>query len=393
MTWAVFTLGGGVIAALAPPKRLPAWVLPAAIAACAVVTGVISRSVVWDAVEGLAEPLAFLLTAVPLAVLLDELGFFAAVASVVTGGRHLRLGLWVLAAAVTVLFNLDAAVVLLTPLYIRIAQRHGDAPVIVAFIPALMASLASSVLPVSNLTNLILADGLDLGVGDFLIHAAPASVVATVVGWIAYRRLLPAVPTSIPRPEPTDRDAIARGLPVVVWLLAGFTAGDRIGVPAWVIAASALAVLLMLAPGDRWRRPPWRHVPLPTALLAMSLGTLALGAAATIDLDRLVAIPGARGEIAVYGAAVAAANTLNNLPTVLVALPALREHPEHSWALLLGANVGPMLWATGALSTLLWQASMANLGYPVSNREYASVAARVGVPSLVAALLLLLAIS
>ena len=50
-----------------------------------------------------------------------SVGFFAAVAALVDGGRHLRLGLWVLAAAVTVLFNLDAAVVLLTPLYVRIA--------------------------------------------------------------------------------------------------------------------------------------------------------------------------------------------------------------------------------------------------------------------------------
>ena len=41
------------------------------------------------------------------------------------GAPGIYLGLWVLAAAVTVVFNLDAAVVLLTPLYIRIARRHG----------------------------------------------------------------------------------------------------------------------------------------------------------------------------------------------------------------------------------------------------------------------------
>ena len=102
--------------------------------------------------------------------------------------RHLRLALWCLAGAVTVLFNLDAAVVLLTPLYVRIARRHGDDIIALAFIPALLASLASSVLPVSNLTNLVLADQLHLGVGDFLVHAAPAALAATIVGWFAYRR-------------------------------------------------------------------------------------------------------------------------------------------------------------------------------------------------------------
>ncbi|HEY5424337.1 MAG TPA: hypothetical protein VIK05_12735 [Ilumatobacteraceae bacterium] len=50
----------------------------------------------------------------------------------------------VLAAAVTVVFNLDAAVVLLTPLYIRIARRHGYSPEMLAFQPALLACLASN---------------------------------------------------------------------------------------------------------------------------------------------------------------------------------------------------------------------------------------------------------
>ncbi len=46
-------------------------------------------------------------------------------AAIVDGGAHLVAGLWVLAAGVTIVFNLDASVVLLTPLYIRIAQRHA----------------------------------------------------------------------------------------------------------------------------------------------------------------------------------------------------------------------------------------------------------------------------
>ena len=128
----------------------------------------------------------------PLAVVLDEVGFFAAVAALVDGGRHLRLGLWALAAAVVILFNLDAAVVLLTPLYVRIARRHGEDPLALAFIPALMASLASTVLPVSNLTNLVVAEQLDVGAGDFLVHAAPAALVAVVVGWFGHRRRFPS---------------------------------------------------------------------------------------------------------------------------------------------------------------------------------------------------------
>ena len=67
-------------------------------------------------------------------------------------------------------------------------------------------------------------------------------------------------------------------------------------------------------------------------------------------------------------------------------LPALGHHPARVWAVLLGTNLGPTLWVTGALSTLLWQSTMHRLGHPVSARAYASTAVRVGVPAMLAAI-------
>jgi arsenical pump membrane protein len=68
-----------------------------------------------------------------------------------------------------------------------------------------------------------------------------------------------------------------------------------------------------------------------------------------------------------------------------VTLPALGHHPTRVWAVLLGTNLGPTLWVTGALSTLLWQSTMHRLGHPVSARAYASTAVRVGVPAMLSA--------
>ena len=69
-----------------------------------------------------------------------------------------------------------------------------------------------------------------------------------------------------------------------------------------------------------------------------------------------------------------------------MSLPSLGAHPDRVWALLLGVNIGPTLWVTGALSTLLWQSTMARLGHPVSRRRYAAMGVRIGLPALVAAL-------
>lgn len=388
MTWPLAALVAGVVGVLVPPRRIPAAGMAAGVAVVALVAGVVPGSAVGDAVDALAAPLAFLLLAVPLAVVLDELGFFAAAASLVDGGRHLRLGLWVLAAAVTVLFNLDAAVVLLTPLYVRIAVRHHHDPLTLAFIPALMASLASTVLPVSNLTNLVVVERVDVGVGDFLVQVAPSALAAVVVGWFAYRRAAPPTPTTEPAHEPPARGALRVGVPVVVWLLVGFTVGERLGVPAWAVAATALLAVVAVT-----RRVPWHALPVEPAVLALALGTLAVAAAPSLRLDGLFAIDGRVGEVAVFGAAAFGANVMNNLPATVVALPSLDVHPERVWALLLGVNLGPLLWVTGALSTLLWQATMARLGHAVSARRYAAMGWRVGAPALLVALAVRLLIS
>jgi arsenical pump membrane protein len=388
VTWQVGALAAGVAGSIAAPVRVRGWLVASLVAVAALLTGIVPWSVFGDTVDALDAPLLFLALAVPLAVLLDEAGFFAAVAASVGATRRLRLALWCFAAAVTIVFNLDAAVVLLTPLYVRIAHRHRDDVVALAFIPALLASLASSVLPVSNLTNLVVAGRLHLGVGDFLVHAAPVAAVATSVGWVAFQRVSAPQPAGLPVREPVDGSALRVGAPVVGFLLLGFTAGDALGVPAWVVAAVALAWMCVVT-----RSLPWRHVPVHAIVLVLALGTLALGAAQSIDVERVLTVAGLPGEALAFAAMVIGANAVNNLPAVLVSLPTLDAHPARVWAVLLGANLGPTLWVTGALSTLLWQSTMTRLGQPVSARRYATVGARIGAPVLVAALAVHLALT
>lgn len=367
--------------AMFPWRRLPGWVGPAALAVLALVVRIAPFDAARTATHDLYGAVLFLLLAVPLAVLLDETGFFAALAAMVDGGRRLRLGLWVLAALVVIVFNLDAAVVLLTPLYVRIAERRGEDPLLFGFMPALLASFASSVLPVSNLTNLIAADRLDLGTGEFVAHLALPSLAAIVVGgWVLLRRAGPEPAGATLVDDSVDRSALHIGFPVVAFLLLGFTVGERLAIPAWSIAGIALAGLMV-----RQRTVPWRHVPYEAALLAAGLGVLATAASQHLPVDRLLDIDGVPGEVATIGAVALGSNAINNLPALLVTLPGLDDHPHRVWAVLLGANLGPTLWVTGALSTLLWQASMQRLGHPVSARTYFRVAAVAGVPALIAA--------
>jgi arsenical pump membrane protein len=371
--------------------RLPSWAAPLLAAAALLVVGGITADAAGRAARPLLAPLAFLLLAVPLAVMLDRLGFFSSLAALADRGVNPVRGLWILAAAVTTFLNLDAAVVLLTPLYIRVARRNGLDATQLAYQPVLLASLASSALPISNLTNLIAAEGAHLRIEDFLLHLGPASLAAVVVGWFAYRRLpvvagtpATALAPGAPR-DPVDVRALRLGTPVVVFVVIGFTVGDALGIPAWIVALIADLVLVAMVRDARLS-----DVPLGAAALAVGLGIVATAAAPQLGLSRLFAGDSLAVTARTAGLAALGADTINNLPALLVSLPAVGGHRAQIWPLLFGLNFAPIFVLHGALAGLLWRATAARLGVVVTAGQYTKVGLRVGVPAVAVGLAVVL---
>ncbi|MDQ6783552.1 MAG: SLC13 family permease [Actinomycetota bacterium] len=392
----------GVAGAVGRPFRLPAWVVPAGAAVVVLAAGAITVTSARHALSELGDPLAFLLAAVPLAVLLDRLGFFTTLATRLTTRSSSVGGLWVLAAAVTTVLNLDAAVVLLTPLYVSIARRTGRDPLLLGAQPVLLACLASSALPVSNLTNLIAAAATGAGTSDFLVHLGLPSLVATTVGWWRYRALLRRSPAAS---QPAGADSVAAagtrrslsiGGIVVIGVLIGFTVGPSIGLAPWEVALGADAFLIALEVRDRrskqgsgndaaWMAVPWGAVPVGTALVAGSLGVLAAAAAGHLRLDQLIGGTSLADLARTAGVAALGANVVNNLPALLVALPATGHGVTPSlWAVLVGVNMGPVLVATASLASLLWLESLRRLGVDVRARDFSRIGVLVGLPAALA---------
>ena len=241
--------------------------------------------------------------------------------------------------------NLDAAVVLLTPLYMRTALLVDVDPVALAFQPVLLASLASSVLVVSNLTNLLAASQLVAAE-----HRLPPPSRVTVARRIGGR--LVRVPPCVPHPgrtrrvasAPLDRRALVVGLGAIALFLVLLLGGEPFGVPAWAAAARDRGR------ADRAsRRLPWRHVP---------VGTVgARGRARGARGRRRGRAPARRSPASAtaasagFAAGVVSANLLNNLPAVLVGLAHVSTRGR-VWPLLLGVNLGPLLLLTGSLAGL-----------------------------------------
>lgn len=384
----VALLAFAVLGVFIRPRRIPNWVSPVLAAVAVVAFGGIDTHSAATAVHPLLAPLTFLMLAVPLAVMLDRIGFFESAAALLDTGRDPRLGLWLFAAAVTTFLNLDASVVLLTPLYIRIARRHGLDVKMLAFQPVLLASLASSALPISNLTNLIATSQLHLTAGQFLTRLALPTLVAITVGWFAYRRIGADGLRGERIADPVDKRALLIGAPVVVLVVLGFTFGGMLHIPAWAIAAVADAYLL-----TRTRSIKLHELPFGAAALAAGLGVAAAAAVPTLGVAHLFHDGTAAGQVRIAFVSMAGASLVNNLPTTLVGVSAITAHVNDVWPLLFGANKGPILMLHGSLAGLLWRDTARRLDVEVTPWQYTRVGVMVGVPSIALSLATLVILS
>jgi arsenical pump membrane protein len=396
----IVILALAVAGALIRPFRMPAFMAPIVCAVVAVSSGLVSLQSASHSLRPLMAPLGFLLAAIPLAVLLDRFGYFEQVAARFGSGRLLVPGLWLLGAGTVAVLNLDAAVVLLTPLYVRIARHQGRSARYLGFQPVLLALLASSFLPVSNLTNLIAVARYKLVPWQFLEHLALTGLAACSLGFFLYRLVgkdtafqafdEPRGP--IVSESRRDTRVLATGSVLVVLVLAGFLAGPSRGVAEWEVALGADVVLCLLT-----RRLPWRTIPWRTALLAAGLGVLAAAATVDLHLGGLLSGDGTLAYLREAALSGAGANVVNNLPALLVSLPALSNGVGHAscsvWPVLWGVNSGPGLLVTGSLASLLWVDAMGRLGEPVGAGGFLKVGVRVVLPSAIVGLAVLVALA
>jgi arsenical pump membrane protein len=264
------------------------------------------------------------------------------------GGVVLFLASMLLVAGVTVVLNLDTAVVFLTPVLVHAARRRSLDEAAFVYGTVFMCNAASLLLPGSNLTNLIVLADTHVRGASFAAAMAPgwvaAVAVTTLVVWLAHRRRL-GLPSArgadpIPRPGPFGALLVALAAVLVVALhdpALPVLAVETVAA-AWALVRGRLVVRDVLSAAN------------PAVLvgllgLAVGLGTLARAWTGPRTLLRTAS--------AWQTAAVAALASIavNNLPAAVLLGSAPPAHPR---ALLLGLNVGPNLAVTGSLCAVLW---------------------------------------
>ena len=283
-------------------------------------------------------------------------------------GRSDRLlvGVFVAASLVTVVFSLDATVVLMTPVVsITAARLHVRArPHLYAC--GHLSNTASLLLPVSNLTNLLALGASGLSFTRFAVLMGLPWLAAIVVEFLLFRvffasDLTAAQPADAHDAEP-DVPTPRVALVTVAATLVGFVVTSAVGIsPAWAAAAGAgILAVHAVAQHKTDVRTIVRSVDVPFLVFVLALAVVVR---AVIDngLDHVLRgwLPHPNGLLGLLGiAAVAAvaANVVNNLPAVLMLVPLVAPGgPAAVLAVLLGVNIGPNLTYTGSLATMLWR--------------------------------------
>lgn len=330
-----------------------------------------------DVADRVWPVLLFLALIQVVADLCDEAGLFdvsAHVAARLARGSSLGLfGLFVLLATLsTWVLSIDTTAVLLTPIGLALAAELGLSPLPFAFASIWLANTASLLLPVSNLTNLLAQQRLDLDAVDFVAATwrPQLAVLAVVIGvlLLRHRRALAgryAVPRSLPSYDPV----LLWGAVTVVLLVGPAIV---VGLPAWLVALSAAAVLVIVfavrrpeavRPGRLVRLVPWSVVAFAIVLFVLVNVVVEEGAAL---LDPLFGTGRSLRDLAqLAGATTVLGNLVNNLPAYLVVEP-FTHTTDRLVTTLVAVNAGPMLLAWGSLANLLWLRSCRARGLRVS---------------------------
>lgn len=351
--------------------------------------------------------------------LLDEAGFFAwlslhAIRSARGHGPAAWGGLMAMTVLVTLFLANDGAVLIMTPIVAEFVLALGweaTGPAALAFLlpVGFLVDATSTLLPPSNLTNIITADAFGIRFLSYVRQLGPAwgaqLAVSFLVLWLLFGRRVPPRISTEGLPSPASALRHPRVARTGGWVLAGlvvaYVANSWLRWPTAVWVGAAALVLAAMALGSGaisskrlLRLPPWHVVLFAQGMFVMvaGIGNLGLtGLLAAFWSNRSAALP---FVLRVGGLESLLSAATNNLPALLIGVLALARAAAHRpalaiGALLIGSDVGSKLTPIGSLATLMWLHALSRKGFRIGWRRYLGFAPLVTVPVVLVALAVL----
>lgn len=302
-------------------------------------------------------------------------------------GTLLFANVFVLGAIVTTLLSLDVMVIVVTPIVFTMAVRRKLDPLPFMFACTFVANTGSMLLPISNLTNLLVYHDANISFLEFAGEMWLAQIAAVlsnylVFRWIFRRSLPRRITLDVVDPlPPTDWWYVVSALVLGVTLVGLFALG-LLEEPLSIAALAGGAIILLIGGFSRRVRPLEIGRELSWSLFVFVIGMVILvrGAETTL-LERAGSPIPDDPTLALFVAAAFGAvgsNIVNNVPMTLAALPFIADATGATrdaalYGTLAGVNIGPTLTTYGSLATMLWLTSVRKRGLDVPTMLYLRV--------------------
>lgn len=377
------------------PRGLPEATVAVPAALAVVAAGVVDVDRAWSEVSALASTVLFLAALLVLSYACSVLGVFTWLAAVIARraspspgdirpNRHRLLALVFGAAALTTAaLSLDATVLLLTPVLLSMTRTLRVSARPYSYATVTLANSASTLMPVSNLTNLLAFAATGLGFAEFTLLMALPWLITLAVEFVVFCLFFRGDLRERPHPDHIEDPGPAPRLPLALLAitLVSFGLSSVVGIePVWcaVVGAVVMAALALHAKTSS---------PLTLALSAkpgfllfvFALGVLVAGISdggiGSGLADILPSGTGLSDLLVVAAISAVIANLINNIPAALLMLAALGSGAPAPLvlAMLLGVNIGPTLTYLGSLANLLWLKLVQHDGQQVTVREFTVV--------------------
>lgn len=297
--------------------------------------------------------------------------------------------------------NNDAAILLLTPLVVKLVRRRlPERPELcVPFAFAVFLAAGVAPMPVSNPMNMVVAQFTGVGFNEYVARMLPIAAVSWCLAYAIFRLLVGRhLWGELPEaPQPPPMTGAQRAMmAILVAVLPCYSIAGYVGQPVWMVAAGGAAAALLLCARSGAGRPAevacggvsWSTLAFLLAVLILSLGLRNVGL-----VEHLAALYGGANTAVVGTTSALGSALLNNHPMSHLNMLALEQTPgagvDHVLAALVGGDLGPRLLPMGSLAGLLWLEMLRRQGVQVRLGQFIAIGALVTVPTLAASLLLL----
>ncbi|CAN5133648.1 ArsB/NhaD family transporter [soil metagenome] len=340
--------------------------------------------------------LTFLVGMMAVSSVAEKAGFFEWAGSLtIRAGRgsvfRLYCAVFVIGTLVTITLSLDATAIVLTPVVFGMTRTLGIKPLPFMFACCYTANTGSLLLPISNLTNLLMYEAFNLELLRFaLIMALPATFAiltnALIFIWL-FRSDIRDVYTQVDKPFIAENTCFYRfATGALTTVLFGVVVASLLDIPIGVVAMGGAVITAAIASLFRWTTlrqvsgsVSWQLLPLVVGLFLVVRGVENAGFDILAQRAFLAAAPG-DGFLQILAIAFGTAlgsNLINNVPMTVVTIndlsPLLANgslNETAAYAALIGTNVGPNLTVVGSLATLIWLGIIRGRGLVLTARDY-----------------------